>query len=129
MEDEKGNRRNAKEMEQERGKEEVGEEEEEKEGKEENYWLFNDAVPTTRLFSVDEIGDIEMVFGEMSPRIRHRLPGIHLTVGENLGKNPTRYPLKCVMFIERNAYHKSVLVLTRLKSNNIKIEGVISKGL
>ncbi|KAJ4437711.1 hypothetical protein ANN_17856 [Periplaneta americana] len=31
-----------------------------------------------------------MVFGEMRPRIRHRLPGIHRTVGENLGKNPTR---------------------------------------
>ncbi|KAJ4435251.1 hypothetical protein ANN_23829 [Periplaneta americana] len=45
---------------------------------------------STRLFSVDEIGDSEMVFGEMRPRIRHRLPGIHLTVGENLGKNPTR---------------------------------------
>ncbi|KAJ4445063.1 hypothetical protein ANN_06862 [Periplaneta americana] len=53
-------------------------------------WLFNDAVSTTRLLSVDEIGDSEMVFGEMRPRIRHRLPGIHLTVGENLGKNPTR---------------------------------------
>ncbi|KAJ4442515.1 hypothetical protein ANN_04102 [Periplaneta americana] len=44
-------------------------------------WLFNDAVSTTRLFSIDEIGD-----SEMRPRIRHRLPGIHLTVGENLGK-------------------------------------------
>ncbi|KAJ4442033.1 hypothetical protein ANN_11897 [Periplaneta americana] len=52
-------------------------------------WLFNGAVSTTRLFSVDEIGDSEMIFGEMRPRIRHRLPGIHLTVGENLGKNPT----------------------------------------
>ncbi|KAJ4431015.1 hypothetical protein ANN_19608 [Periplaneta americana] len=41
-------------------------------------------------FSVDEIGDSEIVFGEMRPRIRHRLPGIHLTVGEILGKNPTR---------------------------------------
>ncbi|KAJ4430403.1 hypothetical protein ANN_22619 [Periplaneta americana] len=38
--------------------------------------------------NVDEIGDSEMVFGEMRPRIRHRLPGIHLTVGENLGRNP-----------------------------------------
>ncbi|KAJ4432887.1 hypothetical protein ANN_21526 [Periplaneta americana] len=53
-------------------------------------WLFNDAVSTTRLFSVDEIGDSEMVFGDMRPRIRHRLPGIHLTVGENLGKKPIR---------------------------------------
>ncbi|KAJ4431759.1 hypothetical protein ANN_20364 [Periplaneta americana] len=43
-----------------------------------------------KLFSVDEIGDSEMVFGEMRPRIRHRLPGIHLTFGENLGKNPIR---------------------------------------
>ncbi|KAJ4439647.1 hypothetical protein ANN_07775 [Periplaneta americana] len=53
-------------------------------------WLFNNAVSTTRLFSVDEVGDSDMVFGEMKPRIRHRLPGIHLMVGENLGKNPTR---------------------------------------
>ncbi|KAJ4445043.1 hypothetical protein ANN_06842 [Periplaneta americana] len=45
-------------------------------------WLFNDAVSTT----IDEIGDSEMVFGEMRPRIRHRLPGIHLTAEENLGK-------------------------------------------
>ncbi|KAJ4449451.1 hypothetical protein ANN_00850 [Periplaneta americana] len=52
-------------------------------------WLFNDTVSTTRLFSVDEIGDSDMVFGEMRPRIRHRLPGIHLTVEENLGKNPS----------------------------------------
>ncbi|KAJ4446599.1 hypothetical protein ANN_13296 [Periplaneta americana] len=53
--------------------------------------LFNDTVSSTRLFSVDEIGDSEMVFGEMRPRIRRRLPGIHLTVGENLGQNPTRH--------------------------------------
>ncbi|KAJ4438259.1 hypothetical protein ANN_14198 [Periplaneta americana] len=39
---------------------------------------------------VDGIDDIEMVFGEMRPRIRHRLPDICLTVGENLGNNPTR---------------------------------------
>ncbi|KAJ4433142.1 hypothetical protein ANN_15399 [Periplaneta americana] len=51
--------------------------------------LFNDAVSTTRLFSVDEIGESEMVFGEMRPRIRHRLPGIYVKVGENIGKNPT----------------------------------------
>ncbi|KAJ4444220.1 hypothetical protein ANN_06011 [Periplaneta americana] len=49
-------------------------------------WLFNDAVSTTRLFSVDGIGYSEMVFGEMRPRIRHRLPDIRLAVGENLGK-------------------------------------------
>ncbi|KAJ4432788.1 hypothetical protein ANN_21427 [Periplaneta americana] len=45
-----------------------------------------DALGKLRLFSVDEIGDSEMVFGEMRPRIRYRLPGIHLTVWENLGK-------------------------------------------
>ncbi|KAJ4433230.1 hypothetical protein ANN_15488 [Periplaneta americana] len=71
-------------------------------------WLFNDAVSTTRLFSVGEIGDSEMVFGEMSPRIRHRLPGIHLTVRKNLGKNPTRR-LRWAghvgrMGVSRNAY-------------------------
>ncbi|KAJ4428091.1 hypothetical protein ANN_24105 [Periplaneta americana] len=69
-------------------------------------WLFNDAVSTTRLFSVDEIGDSEMIFGEMRPRIRQRLPCIHITVGENLGKNPTRkrnhisethYTMQCLL--------------------------------
>ncbi|KAJ4425793.1 hypothetical protein ANN_27418 [Periplaneta americana] len=44
-----------------------------------------------RLFSVDEIGDSEMIFGEMRSRIRHRLPCIHITVGENLGKKPNQY--------------------------------------
>ncbi|KAJ4439766.1 hypothetical protein ANN_07894 [Periplaneta americana] len=47
-------------------------------------WLFNDAVSTTRLFSVDEIGDNEMVFGEMRPRIP-------LTVGENFRKKPNQF--------------------------------------
>ncbi|KAJ4440230.1 hypothetical protein ANN_08369 [Periplaneta americana] len=42
------------------------------------------------LASVDGIGDSEMIFGKIRPRIRHRLPDICLTVGENLGKNPTR---------------------------------------
>ncbi|KAJ4437382.1 hypothetical protein ANN_17525 [Periplaneta americana] len=37
--------------------------------------------------TADEIGDSETIFGEMRPRIRHRLPCIHITVGENLGKN------------------------------------------
>ncbi|KAJ4447988.1 hypothetical protein ANN_09998 [Periplaneta americana] len=49
-------------------------------------WLFNDTVSTIRLFSVDGIDGSEMVFGEMRPRIRHRLPEICLTVGQNLGK-------------------------------------------
>ncbi|KAJ4430104.1 hypothetical protein ANN_22314 [Periplaneta americana] len=49
-------------------------------------WLFNDVISTTRLFSVGEIGDSEMM-----PKIRHRLPCIHITVGKNLGENPTRY--------------------------------------
>ncbi|KAJ4447802.1 hypothetical protein ANN_09810 [Periplaneta americana] len=46
-----------------------------------NNNIFNDAVSTTRLFSIDEIGN-----SEMRQRIRHTLPDIHLTVGENLGK-------------------------------------------
>ncbi|KAJ4440251.1 hypothetical protein ANN_08390 [Periplaneta americana] len=50
------------------------------------FALFNDAVSTTRLFSVDGIGDSEMLFGEMRPRIRHRLPDMCLMVAENLGK-------------------------------------------
>ncbi|KAJ4441949.1 hypothetical protein ANN_11813, partial [Periplaneta americana] len=48
--------------------------------------LLNDAISTTRLFSVDGIGDREMAFGKIRPRIRHRLPDIRLTAGENLGK-------------------------------------------
>ncbi|KAJ4449183.1 hypothetical protein ANN_00579 [Periplaneta americana] len=48
--------------------------------------LLNDAVSTTMLFSVDGIGDSEMM-----PRIRHRLPEICLTVGENLGKKSNQY--------------------------------------
>ncbi|KAJ4438902.1 hypothetical protein ANN_14856 [Periplaneta americana] len=47
-------------------------------------------MPKQRLFSVDEIGDSEMVFGEMRQRIRHRLPGIHLTVAKNPGKKPNQ---------------------------------------
>ncbi|KAJ4438184.1 hypothetical protein ANN_14123 [Periplaneta americana] len=38
---------------------------------------------------VNEIGGSE-IFGEMRPRIRHRLPDIRLIVGENLGKHLTR---------------------------------------
>ncbi|KAJ4450102.1 hypothetical protein ANN_01509 [Periplaneta americana] len=47
------------------------------------------------LFSVDRVGDSEMVFGEMWQRFRHRLPDIRLTVGENLGKKPTRTSADC----------------------------------
>ncbi|KAJ4446695.1 hypothetical protein ANN_13392, partial [Periplaneta americana] len=50
------------------------------------FWLFNDAVSPTRLFSVDS----EMVFADTMPKISHRVPDIRLTVGENLGRNPTR---------------------------------------
>ncbi|KAJ4438593.1 hypothetical protein ANN_14540 [Periplaneta americana] len=61
-------------------------------------WLFNDAVSTTRLFSVDEIGDSELIFGEMRPRIRHRLPRIHITIGENLGKTkPDNRLIHCLI--------------------------------
>ncbi|KAJ4451628.1 hypothetical protein ANN_03097 [Periplaneta americana] len=72
-------------------------------------WLFNDAVSTTRLFSVDEIGDSEMEFGEMRPRIRRRLPGIHLMVGENLGKNPTSLSEFCnTVFYLHNLHSHTV---------------------
>ncbi|KAJ4430194.1 hypothetical protein ANN_22404 [Periplaneta americana] len=43
-------------------------------------------IAESSLFSVDEIGNSELVFGEMRPRIGHRLPDIRLTVGENLRK-------------------------------------------
>ncbi|KAJ4429395.1 hypothetical protein ANN_21552 [Periplaneta americana] len=46
----------------------------------------NDAASTTRLFSVDESGDIEMVFGDLRPSIRNRSPDICLTVVENSDK-------------------------------------------
>ncbi|KAJ4446853.1 hypothetical protein ANN_13552 [Periplaneta americana] len=45
----------------------------------------NDIQRITGLFSVGEFGD-----SEMRPRIRLRLPGIHLTVGKNLGKKPNQ---------------------------------------
>ncbi|KAJ4446118.1 hypothetical protein ANN_12810 [Periplaneta americana] len=54
-------------------------------------WLFNDAVSTTNLFSVDGIGDSEMIFGDMRSRIRHRLPDICLTISENFGKKPKSF--------------------------------------
>ncbi|KAJ4433870.1 hypothetical protein ANN_16183 [Periplaneta americana] len=56
-----------------------------KPGKNPTSWLFNDAASTTRLFSVDKIGD-----SEMRPRIRHRLPCIHITVGGYLWKKPNQ---------------------------------------
>ncbi|KAJ4430727.1 hypothetical protein ANN_19318 [Periplaneta americana] len=43
----------------------------------------------SKLFSLDGIGDSEMIFGEMRLRIRHRLHDIRLTTGENLGKTST----------------------------------------
>ncbi|KAJ4450343.1 hypothetical protein ANN_01763 [Periplaneta americana] len=46
----------------------------------------------TTTSGIDGIGDSEMTFGEMRLRIRHGLPDICLTIGENLGKNPTRLP-------------------------------------
>ncbi|KAJ4425795.1 hypothetical protein ANN_27420 [Periplaneta americana] len=49
-------------------------------------WIFNHVVSATQLFSFFEIGDSEMVFGEMRPSIRYRLPDIRFTVVENLGK-------------------------------------------
>ncbi|KAJ4436302.1 hypothetical protein ANN_18933 [Periplaneta americana] len=58
-------------------------------------------VQVQKVKHVNEIGEREMVFGEMRPRIRHRLPGIHLTVGENLGKNPTS--ASCLGLALRNA--------------------------
>ncbi|KAJ4435742.1 hypothetical protein ANN_18359 [Periplaneta americana] len=72
-------------------------------------WLFNDAVSTTRLFSVDEIGDSGMRFGEMRPRIRHGLPCVHITVGEYLGKNPTRTRTDIVYDACDCVYHEAKL--------------------
>ncbi|KAJ4442816.1 hypothetical protein ANN_04409 [Periplaneta americana] len=46
-------------------------------------WLINDAVSTTKLFSVDVIGDTEMIFGEMRSRIHHRY---YLIFALQLGK-------------------------------------------
>ncbi|KAJ4450947.1 hypothetical protein ANN_02382 [Periplaneta americana] len=43
-------------------------------------WLFMDASSTIRLFSVKEIRDSQMIFGEMRPIIRHRLSEILLTI-------------------------------------------------
>ncbi|KAJ4445802.1 hypothetical protein ANN_12487 [Periplaneta americana] len=56
-----------------------------KKGVEEN-WLFNDAVSTTWVIWRREIGDSELVSGEMRPSIRHRLPDIHFQLGETSEK-------------------------------------------
>ncbi|KAJ4444358.1 hypothetical protein ANN_06150 [Periplaneta americana] len=64
-------------------------------------WLFNDVVSTTKLFSVDGIGGSEMIFGEMRPRIRHRLPDIRHTIGESLGKKPNQLELVHEVLSER----------------------------
>lgn len=45
-------------------------------------WLFNNAVSTTELFSIDRIGDREMVFGEIKPKIHYRLPDIRIRFRE-----------------------------------------------
>ncbi|KAJ4440888.1 hypothetical protein ANN_10735, partial [Periplaneta americana] len=50
------------------------------------YMLFY----MTKLFSVDGIGDGEIELGEMRPRIRRRLPDVHLTVGEHIAKKKTK---------------------------------------
>ncbi|KAJ4449517.1 hypothetical protein ANN_00917 [Periplaneta americana] len=69
--------------------------------------LFNDAVSTTRLFSVDGIGDSDVVFGNMRPSIRYGLPDIRLTDEENLGKpNQSR---SCVLTSSHS--HKSRLLV------------------
>ncbi|KAJ4427252.1 hypothetical protein ANN_24870 [Periplaneta americana] len=82
---------------------------------EKTSWLFNDAVSITSLFSIDEIGDSEMVFGEMRRRIRHRLPGIHLKVGEKLGKYPTR------MSSEINSVRDDTMVM-ELEEEDVDVE-------
>ncbi|KAJ4431584.1 hypothetical protein ANN_20183 [Periplaneta americana] len=61
--------------------------------------------------SVDEIGDRELAFGELKPRIRHRLPNIRLMVGENPGKNPTRIELTHIYF----------KTLTKFRCKNIRL--------
>ncbi|KAJ4442985.1 hypothetical protein ANN_04633 [Periplaneta americana] len=50
--------------------------------------LFNNAVSIrpTSLFNVDGLDGSEIVFGEMRPRIHHRLPDIRLIVEEDLGE-------------------------------------------
>ncbi|KAJ4450021.1 hypothetical protein ANN_01428 [Periplaneta americana] len=73
-------------------------------------WLFNDAVSTTRQFSVDEIGNSGMVFGDLRPRIRHRLPDIRITVGENLGKKRNQY--KSLFRDNRHAFVMENLEMT-----------------
>ncbi|KAJ4440904.1 hypothetical protein ANN_10751 [Periplaneta americana] len=55
-----------------------------------NLRLFNDAVSTARLFNTHRIGGSDIVFGGTRQKIRHGLPDIRITVGENLGKNPIR---------------------------------------
>ncbi|KAJ4445519.1 hypothetical protein ANN_12199 [Periplaneta americana] len=70
---------------------------------------------------VDGIGDSEMVFGEMSWRIRHRLPDICLTVGENLGKNPTRIQIRKQEETEEGETHRCSVHLGFLYDKNCEM--------
>ncbi|KAJ4445511.1 hypothetical protein ANN_12191 [Periplaneta americana] len=56
------------------------------------------------------MGDGDKVFGEMGPRVRHRLPDIRRTVVDNFEKNPTRnftQPLKQLVHSLAKTKHKS----------------------
>ncbi|KAJ4432293.1 hypothetical protein ANN_20911 [Periplaneta americana] len=79
---------------------------------------------TVMLFSVDGIGDSEMVFGEMRLRIRHILPDIRLTVGENVGKNPIRKILKDREFTPE-APRKSAVAMFRFITGHDSISVTI----
>ncbi|KAJ4446928.1 hypothetical protein ANN_13629 [Periplaneta americana] len=94
--------------------------------------LFNDTVSTTRLFSVDGISDSEMVFSEMRPRIRHRLPDIRLRAGKNLGKNPTRHVLRLVTleadFVVHGSSGTASLLRHHSVSADVKLLAVVRVG-
>ncbi|KAJ4446507.1 hypothetical protein ANN_13203 [Periplaneta americana] len=67
----------------------------------------------------DEIGDSEMVFGEMRPRIRHRLSDIRLTVEENLGKKTQPGFLKSRVYINKWRIIQQLKAAIRREINGI----------
>ncbi|KAJ4448557.1 hypothetical protein ANN_10575 [Periplaneta americana] len=85
------------------------------------FCFLNDTTSTrpARLFSVDGIGDKKMVFGEMRPRIRHRLSDIRLTVEEDFERNPTRLQFAAQQLNASQSTHRFSFVNHTIKTVNM----------
>ncbi|KAJ4449460.1 hypothetical protein ANN_00859 [Periplaneta americana] len=94
-------------------------------------WLFNDAVSTTRLFSVDEIGDSEMIFGEISRGFAIDYLAFNLRLGKTSEKSqPARI---CSLHFEESSYEvplkQKLLNYEPKSSRNLKVDAVPTKAL